>query len=167
LRPRARGKIGDAVPEVFDGAADSATQPTPMGTLSGTVSGSFSSSAKHLAWTFVASAGSVVRITAGGAGLDTVLSVYRASPSGAPSGAALASNDDCDAGTLESCLELSIAQTSTYVAVVRRYDRGGSGTATVTLEGAGGASSGLVETFERPEVGLLVDAAGRRCTARW
>ncbi|MFO0712042.1 MAG: Kazal-type serine protease inhibitor domain-containing protein [Sandaracinus sp.] len=135
---------GDAVTEDWDLAADSITRPTEMGPIASgaTVNGTFGRSARYLAWTFTASAGDTIEITAEGTSprrLDTVVSVYRTSASLRPSGRALASNDDCDTdmlppGSLGSCVSLTAPETGTFAIVVRRYDRGTSGTFALSLD---------------------------------
>jgi hypothetical protein len=130
---------GDAIAEDFDLAADSLTRPTEMGeiTSGATVNGTFGRNARYLAWTFTAEANDTIEITAEGISprwLDTVVSVYRTTPGLRPTGRALASNDDCDPTTLGSCVSLTAPESATFVIVVRRYDRGTSGTFALTLD---------------------------------
>jgi hypothetical protein len=135
---------GDATPEDFDLAADSLSRPTRVGDIAAgaTVGGRFSPSARYLAWSFPAASGELVEITAEGVsprGLDTVAAVYRASASLRPMGRALASNDDCDTGflprgSLGSCLAWTAREAGTYLVVVRRYDRGSSGSFSLRLD---------------------------------
>ena len=130
---------GDAEIEDWDLAADSITRPTEMGEISSgaTVSGTFGRNARYLAWTFTANATDEIEITANGTSprwLDTVVSVYRTTPGLRPTGRALASNDDCDPTTLGSCVSLTAPETGTFVVVVRRYDRGNSGTFALSLD---------------------------------
>jgi hypothetical protein len=130
---------GDAVAEDFDLAADSLTRPTEMGeiTSGATVNGTFGRNARYLAWTFTAEASDTIEITAEGVSprsLDTVVSVYRTTPRLRPTGRALASNDDCDPTTLGSCVSLTAPESATFVIVVRRYDRGTSGTFALSLD---------------------------------
>lgn len=124
---------GDATPEAFEGAEDSLLRPTDMGTLASgdVVTASFGRDARYLAWTFDATEGDEVTVLTDGVSprwLDTVVSIYRTTPSGRPTGRALASNDDCDGSTLGSCVTFTASFTGTHVVVVRRYDRGSSGT---------------------------------------
>lgn len=65
--------------------------------------------------------------------LDTVVSVYRTMSSLRPTGRAVASNDDCDPTTLGSCITYTSRETGTFAIVVRRYDRGSSGTFALSL----------------------------------
>jgi hypothetical protein len=135
---------GDATTEDFDLAADSITRPTEMGALASgtTVNGTFAPGARYLAWTFTASEGDAIEITAEGVSprrLDTVVSVYRTSASLRPTGRALQSNDDCDSdmlppGSLGSCLSYTARESGTFAIVVRRYDRGSSGTFSLSLD---------------------------------
>lgn len=135
---------GDATTEDFDLAADSITRPTEMGALASgaTVNGTFAPGARYLAWTFTASEGDAIEITAEGVSprrLDTVVSVYRTSASLRPTGRALQSNDDCDSdmlppGSLGSCLAYTARESGTFAIVVRRYDRGSSGTFSLSLD---------------------------------
>jgi hypothetical protein len=130
---------GDATPEAFEGAEDSLLRPTAMGRLGdgGSATGTFGRDARYLAWVFDALEGDEVEIIAEGVRpryLDTVVSVYRTTPSLRPTGRALASNDDCDPYTLSSCVTFSAPFTGTFVMVVRRYDRGTSGTFQVSLD---------------------------------
>ncbi|GAB4198501.1 MAG: hypothetical protein OHK0013_07710 [Sandaracinaceae bacterium] len=130
---------GDPESEIFDGAADSLIRPTMMGSLADGASaeGTFGRSERYLAWTFEAGAGDTIEIVAEGVRpiwLDTVVSVYRTTSRGRPTGRALASNDDCDPTTLGSCVELTAPEAGTFVLVVRRYDRGTSGTFLVSLD---------------------------------
>lgn len=135
---------GDAATEDFDLAADSITRPTEMGPLApgATVNGTFAPGARYLAWTFTASEGDAIEITAEGVSprrLDTVVSVYRTSSSLRPTGRALQSNDDCDSdmlppGSLGSCLSYTARETGTFAIVVRRYDRGSAGTFSLSLD---------------------------------
>jgi len=130
---------GDATTEDFDLAADSITRPTEMGELASgaTVNGTFAPGARYLAWTFTASEGDAIEITADAVSprwLDTVVSVYRTTASLRPTGRALASNDDCDPSTLGSCIAYTSRETGTFAIVVRRYDRGSSGTFALSLE---------------------------------
>ncbi len=145
---------GDAEIEDWDLAADSITRPTEMGAITSgsTVNGTFGRNAHYLAWTFTANATDEIEITANGVTprwLDTVVSVYRTTPGLRPTGRALASNDDCDPTTLGSCVSLTAPESGTFAIVVRRYDRGSSGTFALSLDvtstvrrcgGRGGAS---------------------------
>lgn len=128
---------GDATPEAFDvGAEDSLLRPTAMGTLAGTVTATFGRDARYLAWTFEASEGDEIELVADAVSprwLDTVVSVYHATSAGRPTGRAVASNDDCDPTTLGSCITFDATFTGTHVVVVRRYDRGNSGTFSLSL----------------------------------
>lgn len=130
---------GDATSEDFDLAADSITRPTEMGPLASgsTVNGTFAPGARYLAWTFTASEGDTIEITADAVSprwLDTVVSVYRTTSALRPTGRAIASNDDCDPSTLGSCITYTSRATGTFAIVVRRYDRGSSGTFALSLE---------------------------------
>jgi hypothetical protein len=130
---------GDAEIDIFDGAADSLIRPTRAGSLTDGASaeGTFGRDARYLAWTFEADAGDAIGVVTQGLRprwLDTVVSVYRTTSTGRPTGRALASNDDCDPTTLSSCVTLTAPETGRFVLVVRRYDRGSSGTFLVTLD---------------------------------
>ena len=130
---------GDSEAEIFDDSADSLVRPTEMGELTAgsSAEGTFGRNARYLAWTFTANAGDEIDLYAQGVSprwLDTVLSVYRTTPGLRPTGRALASNDDCDPTTLASCVSLTAPETGTFIFVVRRYDRGTTGTMSVSLE---------------------------------
>jgi hypothetical protein len=123
------------------GAADSSRRPTLVGSIASgeTETADFGQDARYLAWTFTAIGGDMLRLSAEGAvdpDLDTVLFVYRARESGDPTGRALRYNDDHD-GMLASLVEMSMPETGTFVALVRRYDYGSTGTVSLHLEGAG------------------------------
>jgi hypothetical protein len=130
---------------IGESSSDSAQRPTLLGTIADgeTVVGSLSESNRYLAWAFEAGAGETIRLWAEDAdagGLDTVLIVYRATPEGRPTGAALAINDDFG-GSLSSHLEIEVPDARRYVALVRRYDGGRDGRISLSLELGGGMST--------------------------
>lgn len=138
--PAALEKLdGDGEADVFDDSADSLARPTRMGTLrSGTgADGTFRRDARYLAWTFEANSGDEIDLETEGLSprwLDTVIAVYRTTRSGWPTGRALAFNDDCDATTLASCLTMTAPEAGTFMVIVRRYDRGTSGSFRIRLD---------------------------------
>jgi hypothetical protein len=172
---------GDAEVEDWDLAADSITRPTEMGAIASgsSANGTFGRNARYLAWTFTANAGDAIEITANGVTprwLDTVVSVYRTTAGLRPTGRALASNDDCDPTTLGSCIDYTARESGTFVIVVRRYDRGSSGSFALTLDvtssvrrcgGRGGASCNADEFCSfAPEAGCGRWDAQGTCTRR-
>lgn len=127
----------DAVAEA-ESRADSARRPTIVGALASGESAEarFGRSSQYLAWGFEAKEGDVVHLRAVGVrprNLDPVLILYRAATSGNPTGTNLAFNDD-DGASLNSHIEYTATETRKYIAVVRRYDFGTTGTVSLSLE---------------------------------
>lgn len=123
----------DAVIAASEGLADSATRPTLLGQLeSGDLGlGGFTRSKKYIGFYFDANEGDTITLETtprNPVDLDTVLILYNATSSGRPSGASLAVNDDISDNNLLSKLTFTAEASRRYVAVVRRYDRGTSGT---------------------------------------
>lgn len=129
----------DALVAASEGRADSASRPTLLGELADDDSmiGSFGRGARYLAFSFDANEGDeiVLRATAESpASLDPVLILYNATSGGRPSGASIAFNDDQSTRNTNSKLEYTAEETRKFVAVVRRYDRGSSGSVSVSLQ---------------------------------
>lgn len=130
--------LEDATIASAEGSSDSAARPTLQGELQSgdTDSASFSRSAKYLAWDFQANEGDLIHLTAQGDGasdVDTVLVLYNATAAGRPTGRSIALNDDAAEGVTFSEIEVTAPATRNYVAIVRRYDRGASGTVQISL----------------------------------
>ncbi|MBK8171891.1 MAG: hypothetical protein IPK60_16290 [Sandaracinaceae bacterium] len=128
----------DAVIGASEGLADSATRPTILGALeSGELGlGGFTRTKKYIGFYFDANEGDEITLETtprNPVDLDTVLILYNATSSGRPSGASLAVNDDISDNNLLSKIEFTAEATRRYVAVVRRYDRGTSGTFGLSL----------------------------------
>lgn len=129
----------DAVIFASEGLADSATRPTVVSELeSGDVGvGRFTRSKKYLAFFFDAVEGDEITLRTTSPDpedLDTVLILYKATSSGRPSGASIAVNDDISDNNYMSELEYTAEESRRYVAVIRRYDRGSSGSFNLLLD---------------------------------
>lgn len=132
----------DALVAASEGRADSASRPTLVGELTNheSTEGRFGRSARYLAFSFDANEGDDIRLNARAespSDLDTVLILYKATSGGRPSGASIAFNDDVSANNLNSRISYTAEETRKYVAIVRRYDRGSSGTISIKLDIAG------------------------------
>jgi hypothetical protein len=158
----------DAEVAAAESSTDSARQPTLMGEIrSGeSIEASFGSGSSYLAWWFDAEEGQSILLQAAGAqpaNLDTVLVLYRATSGGRPTGASIALNDDVEGGGVESEIEMRAEETRRYVALVRRYDRGSSGSIEISLELSSGsmacASTGVLCTEDCPGTGRLPSGA--------
>jgi hypothetical protein len=145
---------------IYAESDDSATRPTRLGMIAsgGNVTGSFGRTARFLSWTFTGAEGDTAVIDAADAirfiradpsyrELDTVVSLYRATALGNPTGRALAVNDDFG-GRLASHIEFALPRAGSYVIVVRRYDYGTTGSVGVTLE------------LRRPTLGMTCGTRG-------
>jgi formylglycine-generating enzyme required for sulfatase activity len=99
-----------------------------------TTSDAFGTGRRALSWTWAAKAGDVlgVRVT-GQAGLDTVLKIYE-SPPALTSDPAKWRNDNCDASSLNPCVNLTPTTSTTLHVVVHRKDLLGSGTFSLRIE---------------------------------
>jgi hypothetical protein len=167
---------------VYDAAANASasTRVTHEGAIAGgqTVTGTFTSAHRRLGWNFDAEQGQIIHLTADGSPLgsvDTVLTLYHAASTGSPTGTAISTNDDCDANTLGSCIEHAAPTSGHYIAVVRRYDGGASGTISVSLDieaappiacgtrGTGPCPSGMFCSYSSGQQCGRTDAAGA-CT---
>lgn len=129
----------DALIAAAEGRADSASRPTLVGEIEnhGVSVGRFSRNARYLAFSFDAEEGQSIELATSfvsPASLDTVVILYNATSGGRPSGASLAFNDDEDPSTRTSKLTYTAEATRKYVAVVRRYDRGASGSFNLSLD---------------------------------
>lgn len=128
----------DAIILAAEGSSDSAQRPTFISEVvpGAAENADFSRSSKYLAWTFELERGDKVLLRARGVhptDMDTVLLLYKANDYDRPTGAALASNDDAEHGVRSSEIAIRIPADGVYVAIVRRQDRGSSGTVRFSL----------------------------------
>lgn len=139
------GAFDDQLIAAGESGADTVNRPTLVGELvqgqRGTAS--FGAGARYLAWHFAAAAGDEVELKSHGVGgnvIDTVLTLYHATPTGRPEGRSIALNDDVAWDDLGSAIDFTAVEAGRYVAVVRRYDRGATGDIELELSGSGAPS---------------------------